>query len=99
MTIAPTPWRIQPGVYDTNPETACEFPHGPEIFAADGSSIASCNMFTEEESTLMAAAPFLLAALQKIAATENREFGSDCEEIEEARQIANDAIKLVTGER
>lgn len=41
----------------------------------------------------------LLAALQKIAAIENREFGSDWEEIEEARQIANDAIRLVTGER
>lgn len=95
---APTPWNVQPGVYDTNPETACEFPHGPEIFAVDGSWIVSCNRFTEEESTLMAAAPFLLAALQKIAAIPNHEFGTDWKEIEEARQIANDAIKLVTGE-
>ena len=40
----------------------------------------------------------MLAALRKIAAIENREFGPDWEEIEEARQIANDAIRLVTGE-
>ena len=51
------------------------------------------------DANLIAAAPDLFAALLKIAATENREFGSDWEEIEEARQIANDAIKLVTGER
>lgn len=94
---APTPWRVQPCYSYTQPAIR-EFPRGQDIIAADGSLIASVNVFAEEEAALLAAAPDLFAALQKIAAIENREFGPDWEEIEEARQIANDAIRLVTGE-
>lgn len=31
--------KIHPGVYDTNPETASEFPHGPVIEMPDGKRI------------------------------------------------------------
>jgi hypothetical protein len=41
------PWTVAPGVYDTNPETACEFPRGPEIMSG-GAHIASCNMYGED---------------------------------------------------
>lgn len=27
----PEVWKMLPGVYDTNPETASEFPHGPQV--------------------------------------------------------------------
>ena len=40
----------------------------------------------------------LLEALQKIAAIENKEWGTDWEEIDEARDIARTAITKSTGE-
>ena len=40
----------------------------------------------------------LLEALKKIAAIENRMFGSDWEEIDEAREIARAAIAAAEGE-
>ena len=39
-----------------------------------------------------------LEALQKIAAIENKEWGAEWEEIEEAREIARAAIAKATGE-
>ena len=47
---------------------------------------------------LIAAAPDLLEALKKISAIENKMYGADWEEIEEARDIADAAIAKATGE-
>lgn len=58
---APTPWRVQPCYSYTQPAIR-EFPRGQDIIAADGSLIASCNVFAEEEAALLAAAPELLRA-------------------------------------
>lgn len=46
---------------------------------------------------LIASAPDLLEALQKIAAIEDQQFGGDWDEIIEAREIANAAIAKATG--
>jgi hypothetical protein len=48
--------------------------------------VKACNAF-----------PDLVKALEKIAAIENKEFGPDWEEIEEARKIANDVLGRVKG--
>lgn len=40
----------------------------------------------------------LVAALERIAAIENRDFGPDWEEIEEAREIARAALKQAEGQ-
>lgn len=61
----PGPWQVQPGVYDTNPETACEFPRGPEVIATPG-TVAYCNLYGEADANLIAAAPDMLAALRAI---------------------------------
>ena len=53
----------------------------------------------EANARLIAAAPDLLEALKKIAAIENRMFGSDWEEIDEAREIARAAIAAAEGEK
>jgi hypothetical protein len=66
----PGPWTVIPGVYDTNPETASEFPHGPEVVSATGIHIASLDLFAEANAHLIAAAPDLLEAL--IAIDENQ---------------------------
>jgi hypothetical protein len=56
-------------------------------FKADASYIVkACNAF-----------PDLVKALEQIAAIENKEFGPDWEEIEEARKIANDVLGRVKG--
>lgn len=60
----PGPWTIRAGVYDTNPETACEFPHGPEIFAANDEPIAWCQIHGEANARLIAATPDMLAELE-----------------------------------
>lgn len=62
--VTPGPWIVLPGVYDTNPETASEFPHGPEITTASGQSIAFLPLYSERDACLIAAAPELLEALQ-----------------------------------
>jgi hypothetical protein len=68
-------------------------------------TIADCGKSTRIDARekianarLIAAAPQLIEALDQIAAIENKDFGPDWEEIEEARAIANEAIKLVRGE-
>lgn len=43
--------RLCPGVYDANPETASEFPHGPVIEMDDGKCIFF-DLFMEEEAAL-----------------------------------------------
>lgn len=43
--------KIHRGVYDTNPETASEFPHGPIIEMDDGKQIYF-DLFMEEEAEL-----------------------------------------------
>jgi hypothetical protein len=48
---------------------------------------------------LIAAAPDLLEALRKIAAIEDKMFGGDWDEIEEARMVARAAIARATGEQ
>jgi hypothetical protein len=48
--------------------------------------VKACNAF-----------PDLVKALEEIAAIENKEFGPDWEEIEEARKIANDVLGRVKG--
>jgi len=63
---SPGPWTILPGVYDTNPETASEFPHGPEIQAGSHGIIASLPMYGELNAALIAAAPDMLAALKGV---------------------------------
>jgi hypothetical protein len=68
--LTPTPWMIAPGVYDTNPETASEFPHGPDIVNAGGSSIAACNMYGEADAEFIVKAVNnhvgLVQALQEV---------------------------------
>jgi hypothetical protein len=66
----PGPWHIVPGVYDTNPETATEFPHGPEIIA-HGQTVAWCQMYCEANARLIAAAPKMLAALKRLVSEAN----------------------------
>lgn len=67
----PGPWHVQPGVYDSNPETATEFPHGPEVTVGDG-TVAYCQMYGEADAHMIAAArtliPELAAALDAQAA-------------------------------
>lgn len=41
--------KMHPGVYDTNPETASEFPHGPVIELDDGKCIYF-DLFMEKEA-------------------------------------------------
>jgi hypothetical protein len=48
--------------------------------------VKACNAF-----------PDLVKALEQIAAIENKEFGPDWEEIEEARKIAHDVLGRVKG--
>ncbi len=62
MSITPGSWKVIPGIYDTNPETASEFPRGPEIIADDDASIASVHMHGEDDAVLIASAPDLLTA-------------------------------------
>lgn len=47
--------KLQPGVYDTNPETASEFPHGPVIEMDDGKRIYFDLFMEKEAETCMAA--------------------------------------------
>jgi hypothetical protein len=47
--------RIISGVYDTNPETASEFPHGPVIDMGDGRQIFF-DLFMEKEAEICFAA-------------------------------------------
>lgn len=47
--------RINPGIYDTNPDTASEFPHGPVIEMDDGRCIFF-DLYMEHEADLCFAA-------------------------------------------
>lgn len=67
MLHTPGPWKVIPGVYDCNPETASEFPHGPEIIG-NGKHIASLYLHAEEDARLIAAAPDLLAVCKLVVA-------------------------------
>lgn len=68
--VTPLPWEVRPGVYETNPEFACEFPHGPEIVAANGECVTSLPMNAEEQAeqiiTCCNSYPAMKAALERI---------------------------------
>jgi hypothetical protein len=84
----PLPWAFSPWHIEEGP-SAVRAPAGHLVTttASDADAayiVKACNAF-----------PDLVMALEQIAAIENKEFGPDWEEIEEARKIANDVLGRV----
>ena len=78
-----------------------------DVFDANGNWIAMpfgyenggiSTRLCDARAQAIAALPDLYAALEKIAAIENQEWGSDWAEIDEARQIARAALAKAKGE-
>jgi hypothetical protein len=80
------------------------------IVAANGNGVASCGgfynnkldpgkLFAEQEriARLIAAAPELLEALERISAIQDKYDGGDWDEINEAREIAFAALEKIRG--